>query len=112
MGINFGERTAKLRKDKGLSREELGQLIGTSGPIVGRYERGDMKPSIEIASKIAEALGVSLDYLVGNTDLLLDSSIISKIQDIQKLKAEDQKHVFAMLDAFLLKSNIQDKLAS
>ncbi|MCP4487488.1 MAG: helix-turn-helix transcriptional regulator [Gammaproteobacteria bacterium] len=110
--MDFGERTARLRKEKGLSRDELGKLIGTSGPIMGRYERGDMKPSIEIATKIATALGVSLDYLVGNTDLMLDNSVLKRIQDIQQLKADDQSHVFAMLDAFLLKSNIKDKLAS
>jgi len=110
--MDFGERTAKLRKDKGLSREELGKLIGTSGPIVGRYERGAMKPSIDIASRIASALNVSLDYLVGNTDLLLDSAVLKRIQDIQKLKEEDKSHVFAMLDAFLLKSNIKDNLVS
>lgn len=110
--MDFGERAAKLRKEKGLSRDELGKLIGTSGPIVGRYERGDMKPSIEIATKIASALQVSMDYLVGNTDLLLDSSLLKRIQDIQRLKDEDKSHVFAMLDAFLLKSNITDKLTS
>jgi len=110
--MDFGERTAKLRKEKGLSRDELGKKIGTSGPIVGRYERGAMKPSIEIASKIANALNVSLDYLVGNTDLLLDSAVLKRIQDIQKLKEEDKSHVFAMLDAFLLKSSIKDNLVS
>lgn len=48
-----------------MSRDELGAKIGTSGAIVGLYERNDMKPSIEIAAKIAEALDVSLDHLVG-----------------------------------------------
>jgi transcriptional regulator with XRE-family HTH domain len=112
ISMDFGDRTAKLRKEKGLSRDELGKLIGTSGPIMGRYERGAMKPSIEIATKIAQALNISLDYLVGNTDLLLDSSILKRIQDIQKLKEEEKSHVFAMLDAFLLKANIKDNLAS
>ncbi|WP_408733613.1 helix-turn-helix domain-containing protein [Neptunitalea lumnitzerae] len=36
-----------------------------------RYERLEVKPSIEIARKIADALDVSLDYLVGNTDTAL-----------------------------------------
>ena len=65
---------------------------------------------VEIATKIAQALNVSLDYLVGNTDLLLDSAVIKRIQDIQKLKEEDKSHVYAMLDAFLLKSTIKDNL--
>ncbi len=69
--------------------------------VIGRYERDEVKPSIEMAAGIANALEVSLDYLVGNTDLLLDNSIIKKIQDIQNLPNDDKKTVFALLDAFL-----------
>ncbi len=65
------------------------------------YERDEVKPSIEIAARIAEALEVSLDYLVGSTDLLLDKNIINRIQDIQKLDNENKNHLFALMDAFL-----------
>lgn len=41
------------------------------------------------------------DYLVGDTDLLLEKNVVSKIVDIQKLGQEDKAHVFALLDAFL-----------
>ncbi len=54
-----------------------------------------------MAAAIAEALEVSLDYLVGNSDLLLEKNVVNKIMDIQKLGTEDKAHVFAMLDAFL-----------
>ncbi|RYG48427.1 MAG: XRE family transcriptional regulator [Chitinophagaceae bacterium] len=50
-------------------------MIGTSGPIVGRYERSDMTPSIEIATKISEALEVSLGSLVGKSSLLVKIKI-------------------------------------
>jgi len=99
--MDFGDRATKLRKEKGLSRDELGKIIGTSGPIVGRYERGDMKPSIEIATKIADALGVSLDYLVGKTDLELDSATLSRIQEVSKLSDKDREHIFVTLDAMI-----------
>ncbi|MDR6488480.1 transcriptional regulator with XRE-family HTH domain [Chryseobacterium vietnamense] len=64
-------------------------------------EREEVKPSIEMATQLAQALEVSLDYLVGSTDILLDKNIVSKILDIQKLKESDRQHVFALLDAFL-----------
>ena len=44
-----------IRKKKGLSQAELGKMIGTSGDVVGRYERGDISPSVEVVSKIADA---------------------------------------------------------
>ena len=54
-----------------------------------------------MAAAIAEALEVSLDYLVGNSDLLLAKNVLNKIMDIQKLGFEDKALVFAMLDVFL-----------
>ncbi len=57
--------------------------------------------SIKMATQLAEALEVSLDYLVGSTDILLEKDIVNKILDIQKLKENDKQHVFALLDAFI-----------
>jgi len=41
------------------------------------------------------------DYLVGNTDLLLDSSVLQRIMDIQKLNDEDKTDALKLLDMFL-----------
>lgn len=60
-----------------------------------------MKPSIEVASKKAELLDVSLDYLVGKTNSLLDNKILNRIIETQKLSADEQKTVYSLLDAFL-----------
>jgi hypothetical protein len=49
---------------------------------------------------MAELLDVSLDYLVGKTDILIDSKILNRVIEIQKLPADEQKTVFALLDAF------------
>jgi len=49
----------------------LAKKIGTSAPIVGRYEREEIKPSIDVAAKLADALGVSLDYLLGKSDKMV-----------------------------------------
>jgi len=76
-------------------------MIGVHAPVIGRYERGEVKPSIEVSTKIANAMSVSLDYLVVNPDLQLDQVVIKRIEDIQKLKEEDKNHLFFMMDAFL-----------
>ncbi|WP_228448529.1 MULTISPECIES: helix-turn-helix domain-containing protein, partial [unclassified Chryseobacterium] len=92
------------------SQDEVGKLVGVHGAVIGRYEREEVKPSIEIATQLVEALKVSLDYLVGSTDILLDKNIVSKILDIQKLKENDKQHVFALLDAFLKQTKLQSIL--
>ena len=56
----FARRLHDLRRLKGWSQPEVGKLIGTSGAIIGRYERGKMTLSIEVAKKLAEAFGVTL----------------------------------------------------
>ena len=99
--MTLGEHITLLRKQKGLSQADLGKAVGTSGDIIGRYERDEEKPSIEVVIKIADTLEVSIDYLVGKTKVELDNKLLKKIQDIQKLSAEDKAHVFALMDAFL-----------
>lgn len=102
MSVKFGDRVMQARKEKGLSREDLADKIGTSGPIIGRYERGDMMPSVEIATKIAEALDVSLDFLVGNSSLLVkDKSILSRMEDIANLPSQKRSELFNVMDAYI-----------
>jgi transcriptional regulator with XRE-family HTH domain len=109
IGMDLGKRILELRKEKSITREKLGKIIGTSGAIIGRYERNERTPSVEIARKMAQALGVSLDYLVGNTEFLLDTDVIKKIQEIQKLPQEDKNHLFYVLDNIL--QNVRAKQA-
>ncbi|SBV90596.1 helix-turn-helix transcriptional regulator [uncultured Dysgonomonas sp.] len=59
-------------------------------------ERGEATPSVEVAAKLAQVLGVSLDYLVGNTDVLLD-----KVVSIQKLPEEDKKCIMYSIDGLI-----------
>ena len=60
----FGEKLREAREAAELSQKDLANKIGTSAPIIGRYERNERTPSVDIAKRLAEALGVSLDYLV------------------------------------------------
>lgn len=99
--MKFGKRLMEVRKDKKLSQDDLAKSVGVHGAVIGRYEREEVKPSIDMATQLAEALGVSLDYLVGSTDLLMDKAIINRVMDVQLLNEDDKKHLFALMDAFL-----------
>jgi transcriptional regulator with XRE-family HTH domain len=100
--MQFGDKISQLRKEKGFSREELGKIIGTSAAIIGRYERNDMKPSIEIATNIAKALEVSLDYLVGNsTELIKDKKILERLESISKMPENKKSELLNVIDAYI-----------
>ena len=105
--MSFGKRLLEARKNKGIRQEELAKQLGTKGPAIGRYERDEMKPSIEAAAKMAGILDVSLDWLVGHTDLELDKGMIRRIEEVTKMKVKEQEHVFAMLDAFIATTKMQ-----
>lgn len=61
-----GTRLLSTPKKKKISQDKLAKTIGVHAPVIGRYERDEVKPSIETATKIAEAMEVSLDYLIWN----------------------------------------------
>ena len=93
-----------------MTQDDLAKKIGVHAPVIGSYERSEVKPSNEVVVKISEALNVSLDYLVGSTNLILEKNIVNRIQSIQKLSNENKRHLFALMDAFLLKCTIQSNL--
>jgi ribosome-binding protein aMBF1 (putative translation factor) len=41
----FGERLQNAHKERIVSQDELGKMLGVHAPIIGRYERGEVKPS-------------------------------------------------------------------
>jgi transcriptional regulator with XRE-family HTH domain len=97
----FGERLLSIRKKKKVSQDELAKQIGVHAPVIGRYERNEVKPSIDVATNIANALGVSLDFLVGITDVDLDNEVLHQVMDIQKLNDDDKKQITSTINALL-----------
>ncbi len=61
-------RLRELRKEKGLTTTELGEIIGCSNPTITNYERGYRKPDPEMLIKLADFFGVTVDYLLGRED--------------------------------------------
>ena len=59
---SFGKKLRALRKQKGLSLEELGKKIGSSKQVLSKYENAHRSPRISVVSALAEALDVSLNY--------------------------------------------------
>lgn len=55
----IGHRIRTIRKAKGLSQGELGQMVGLSADRIQKYENGARKPKSELLKKLARALGVN-----------------------------------------------------
>lgn len=76
--MTFGQRVTLARREKKLTQAQLGAAIGTTGDMVGKYERDAIKPSIEVAAKIADALDSMLDYLIRDVQSVDKSENLSK----------------------------------
>lgn len=62
----FGQRVTRIREQRGLSQQALAAMSQTTYQTIWRIENGKhAEPGIYIATRIARALGVSLDYLCG-----------------------------------------------
>lgn len=59
--MTTGDRIRKLRGKE--TQEEFGSKLGVSGQHISRYEKDQSVPSIEVAMKISEIYGVTLDWI-------------------------------------------------
>jgi transcriptional regulator with XRE-family HTH domain len=105
--MNLADKIVELRSKKGWSQSELAKRIEVSREIVGRYERNDAMPSIDIAKRLADTFEVSLDYLVGNAEIEIDKASLNRLNEVNKMNPEDKNLVWSFLDAFILKTKLQ-----
>lgn len=105
--MTFGKKIALLRKDLGLSLTELAKSLNTSVSVISLYERGEMTPSVDTAKKLAELLGSTVGYLLGETEevnIFKDPAMLqrlSDLSDLENMQNEDKTHILHVLDNFI-----------
>ena len=71
MIMKFNERLKELREKSKLTQEQLAKISGVSSRMIQRYEYGTSRPRLDAAEKLAKALNVTTDQLLGNGDMLV-----------------------------------------
>ena len=66
----FSERIRAVRMMRGITQEQLAEMADISRVMIGRYETTDQLPALDTLIRIADALGVSTDYLLGRTEAM------------------------------------------
>lgn len=94
--MNVGERMRAIRKQKQMSADELASKIGVSRSTIFRYEKGDIeKVPIEIVAKVADALDIKPEQLMG----LKPASIADSVHNIvTRLHPARQEKVYNYAD--------------
>lgn len=65
----FSERLKELRREKDLTQLQFAKIFSVSGGTVAMWETGKREPNYETTMQLADFFNVSLDYLLGRTDL-------------------------------------------
>jgi len=75
-----------MQGSQGLSQQDLAKLLETSYTVIGKYERDEMKPSIDVAKKLAKLVDTTVGYLLGESkdmNVLKDPNMLKRLNDIQ-----------------------------
>ena len=100
--LNIGSRISLLRKEKGWSQGDLAEQIEASREIIGKYERNENSPSLEMALKMAKAFDVSIDYLLGESaNASYDKDTIRRLEEMEKLPDEERNRIFHFIDLII-----------
>jgi len=100
--FNIGERITELRKRKNWSQSDLAEAIAASRDIIGKYERNENGPSVEMAVKIARAFDVPLDYLPGEAKhASYTKETVKRIEEIEAMDEKAKSILFNLIDTYI-----------
>lgn len=93
MRMTFAERLREVRKSKGITAKGLAAIVGIKYPTYMNYENQGREPKYDILAKIALALDVSVDELLGHVaEEADDTDLWRRLQDIFKLLNSGKAH--------------------
>lgn len=105
----LGSRIAQLRREQNLTQQQLAELLGTAQQQVASYEVARLKVPVSMLPRLARALGVSLEALIGETEPPAKRGPTPKLQRhmerITQLPKPKQRFVLEMLETVLAQAD-------
>ena len=89
----LGKRIKSLRKERGLTQEELGNLINVTKVSICCYERETRVPTLETLLALADVFKVDIGYLLGNDDYIIADSDVNYGMYVSQEEIEFLKEV-------------------
>ncbi len=102
----FGSRLARLRKAAGFTQVELAAEIGITQRMVAYYEAPGAQPPAHLLLQLAQALGVSVDVLLGLAEprrprMIATNRLERRLLEIEKLDFKAKRQITQLLDSFI-----------
>ncbi len=98
----LGGQIKRIRKEKGLTQEKLSETVGITPNYLGEIERGVKTPCADVLARLAEALDVSVDYLLRNGVESGKNYIYDELtKKLEGLTPKHRKTAADILDAYI-----------
>lgn len=108
----FAERIKKLRIEKKLTQQELGNKFGLTSTGVSYWESGKANPSMDMINKLSDFFGVTIDYLIGKSKIDENDEGMILFRKAEQVNENDKKKMYniinSTIDAFLNNNNNND----
>lgn len=102
--MSFSKRLTAVRKARGLTQQQMSEVIGIHLSQVKRYESGDTQPSLEVLRKIALSLNISADTLLFDSDERGPSDDFRmQFEALSQFSPDEQRVAKELLDSLILK---------
>jgi len=102
--MDFPERLATLRKDKGFTQQVLAEAIGIHISQLKRYEAGTSQPTLDVLRRLAVELSVSADVLLFDRDERgPDEELRLQFEALQQFSPKDKEVAKSVLESLILK---------
>lgn len=102
MATKFSDILRAMRDRQGLSQSDLAKKTGLQPSAISHFETGQRSPSFDNLRKLADALGVSIDHLLGR-EVEVDSDLAGPVaqklfRNIKRMSSDDQETLAAMAE--------------
>lgn len=106
LDVDFPEKLLQLRTDKGLTQQQLAELVGVRVLQIRRYETNQSQPTLGVIKKLAVALSVTADELIFDSNEREPSDDLKLQFEALKNFTDDEKHTAReVLESLILKHN-------
>jgi len=107
---SFGKKLRECREAKGISQNVVAKMLNTNHSIIGKYERDEVKPTIDVVKKLAGTVDTTVGYLLGETqdqNVLKDRDMLKRLNDIAAFSSNEKEHILFALDAMITKIKLK-----
>jgi transcriptional regulator with XRE-family HTH domain len=112
---SFGQRLGSLRKAAGFTQVEFAAEVGITQRMVAYYEAPNAQPPAHLLPQMAQALGVSVDVLLGLAEPRRPKKIATnrlerRLLEIEKLGPKAKRQITQLLDSFIEGEKLKQRM--